>query len=236
MCNSRRHVSAALLAVVACACSDNAPTSANGTPIVGAISVAPLINESHAALMGATNLTFSVAGASDPDGDALTYAWNFGDGVTAQGPEPTHRYDVGGAFTARVTVTDSKGASTTATRTVRVATLNGVWDGEITRIPGSMLGADRFTLVVTHSGAAITGVWSDNGGATNRFAPGFLTHPFRVSFSCESCPSNGGNDLSVRGDVVTSLGTPAGPGFDVYNMVSGTCSSCSWSSFGMRRR
>ena len=138
-----------------------------------------------------------------------------------------------------MTVTDSKGATATATRVVRVATLNGTWDGEIVRLPGSVLGASRFTVVVTHSGAALTGVWSDNGGASNRFAPGFLTHPFTASFSCESCPSNGLNDLVVRGTVATALGSPAGPGFDVYNVISGTCTAvggCTHSSFSMTRR
>ena len=34
--------------------------------------------------------TFSSAGSEDPDGDALTYAWDFGDGTTTR-PRPTRR-------------------------------------------------------------------------------------------------------------------------------------------------
>jgi PKD repeat protein len=225
--------------VVACNNSATTPSGKNTAPVVSSIGAAPLINELHVALMGATNLTFSADGAADPDGDPLTYSWDFGDGVTAQGATPTHRYNAAGAFTARVTVSDGRGATATTTRAVRVASLNGTWDGTITRLPGSPLAASSFTVVVTHSGNALTGIWSDNGGATNRFAPGFLTDPFTVSFSCESCPSNGSRDLVVRGPVITALNRPVGPGFDVYNTISGPCTSpsgCTHSSFSMSRR
>jgi glucose/arabinose dehydrogenase len=73
---------------------------------------------------GAAPLTvsFSGAGSSDPDGDVLTYEWDFGDG-TAHSTErdPTHVYNNPGEFTARLTVTDSQGASASATVGVSVA-------------------------------------------------------------------------------------------------------------------
>lgn len=83
----------ALVLLLAGCSGGSSPTGPNTAPTLGEVSVSPLINENHVALMGATNLTFAVAGASDPDGDALTYSWNFGDGVTAQGATPTHRYN-----------------------------------------------------------------------------------------------------------------------------------------------
>jgi glucose/arabinose dehydrogenase len=56
---------------------------------------------------------FSSAGTSDPNGDPLTYDWDFGDG----GPHsslanPTHAYPAG-TYTAKLKVTDSQGASDT---------------------------------------------------------------------------------------------------------------------------
>ena len=230
-----------LIAATSCGGGDSSPTtpnpSANQPPTIGRISASPLLNESDTALMGATNVTFSVSDARDPDGDTLTYAWDFGDNVSGQGASPSHVYNSGGAFTARVTVNDGRGGSATGTFGVRVASLNGTWDGEIQPAPGSALRATRFTLVVTHSGGSLTGVWSDNGGATNRVAPGFLSHPFNVTFSCESCPSNASNDLGIRGTPVVSLLAPARPGFDVYNLVSGSCSIANTcSGFVMIRR
>lgn len=56
---------------------------------------------------------FSSAGSSDPDGDPLTYSWAFGDGTTATGPAPVKTYAFG-SYDAVLTVTDSRGASSTA--------------------------------------------------------------------------------------------------------------------------
>ena len=49
--------------------------------------------------------------SSDPDGDELTYAWDFGDGSVATEGSPTHTYLDDGLFQVTLTVTDSKGLS-----------------------------------------------------------------------------------------------------------------------------
>ncbi|UMG94682.1 PKD domain-containing protein [Nocardioides sp. TF02-7] len=49
----------------------------------------------------------------------MEYAWTFGDGGTATGPDPDHRYRKRGTYTARVTVTDPESGSE-VTDTVRV--------------------------------------------------------------------------------------------------------------------
>jgi hypothetical protein len=69
----------------------------NRPPTLASISASPLINELDSALMGGTILTFTATSASDPDGDTLSYAWDFGDGVAAEGSAPTHVYNTGGA-------------------------------------------------------------------------------------------------------------------------------------------
>ena len=47
----------------------------------------------------------------DLDGDALSYAWDFGDGATGSGVAPTHDYQIDGSYTVTLVVTDSRGAS-----------------------------------------------------------------------------------------------------------------------------
>ncbi|MFJ6727932.1 ThuA domain-containing protein [Streptomyces sp. NPDC091281] len=52
---------------------------------------------------------FSSQGSTDPDGDALSFRWDFGDGDTSTAANPTHRYTANGAYTATLTVSDAAG-------------------------------------------------------------------------------------------------------------------------------
>ncbi|HEX3044018.1 MAG TPA: PKD domain-containing protein [Bacillota bacterium] len=64
-------------------------------------------------------VTFT-ATASDPDGDVLSYSWNFGDGSPVQsgGATASHIYQNAGTYNARVTVSDGKGGTTSAGQTI----------------------------------------------------------------------------------------------------------------------
>jgi PKD repeat protein len=58
------------------------------------------------------SLAFSSAGSSDPDGTVTAYGWDFGDGGTSSGANPSHFYTIGGPHVATLTVTDNGGART----------------------------------------------------------------------------------------------------------------------------
>ncbi|MGH3385206.1 MAG: ThuA domain-containing protein [Nocardioidaceae bacterium] len=80
--------------------------SANGRPEITAVTADPTEGEQP------VDVTFS-ASASDPEGENLTYEWDFGDGSTATGQQPTHTYTLSGVYRPTVTVTDASGASAT---------------------------------------------------------------------------------------------------------------------------
>ncbi len=91
--------------------ANRAPTAAiSGSPTGGP---APLV------------VAFSAAGSLDPDGDALNYAWTFGDGATASGVAPSHTFAVAGSFTVAVAVNDGHGHSSHATTTIVVTSGGG---------------------------------------------------------------------------------------------------------------
>jgi glucose/arabinose dehydrogenase/PKD repeat protein len=51
-------------------------------------------------------VTFSSAGSSDPEGRALTYRWDFGDGTTSTAANPSHTFTAAGRYTVRLTTND----------------------------------------------------------------------------------------------------------------------------------
>ncbi|MEV8316470.1 ThuA domain-containing protein [Streptomyces sp. NPDC059900] len=75
----------------------------------------PLAKAKASATNGPTPLKvdFSSEGSKDPDGDPLTFAWDFdGDGTyDSTEADPSHTYDTKGDFNAQLKVTDSTGKS-----------------------------------------------------------------------------------------------------------------------------
>jgi PKD repeat protein len=75
------------------------------------IPVAPFA-EAHADVTSGQQplyVQFSARGSFDPDNSVLTYSWDFGDGTTAMGLDPTHEYLAPGFYVAVLTVTDARG-------------------------------------------------------------------------------------------------------------------------------
>ena len=56
------------------------------------------------------SVAFRSDGTQDPDGDVITYFWNFGDGNTSNEANPLHVYAEKGKYTVTLTVTDPAGA------------------------------------------------------------------------------------------------------------------------------
>jgi PKD repeat protein len=56
--------------------------------------------------------------STDPEGEPLTYVWDFGDGATSTAKNPIHEYTTPDAVLITLTVTDDGGAIDTATQTI----------------------------------------------------------------------------------------------------------------------
>lgn len=111
---------------------------------------------------------FFDGGGSDPDGDAISYLWNFGaSGVTASTSKTpgSVRFDRAGTFEVSLTVTDSKGLSDSTpsrtTVTVNGNTTNSLPNGTIITPTGSSID------VLQGSSLAFAAAGTDPDGDTN---------------------------------------------------------------------
>jgi PKD repeat protein len=60
--------------------------------------------------------------STDPDGEIVSWSWDFGDGTTSKEQNPTHRYGIDGTFVVKLTVTDNEGDTNTTTKEITVFT------------------------------------------------------------------------------------------------------------------
>ncbi|HEX7077587.1 MAG TPA: putative Ig domain-containing protein [Candidatus Eisenbacteria bacterium] len=69
----------------------------------------------------AVPLTFDGSASSDPEGEALTYQWDFGDQTAGSGVMPAHTYVVPALYTVTLVVTDPEGLTGSASTTANIA-------------------------------------------------------------------------------------------------------------------
>jgi PKD repeat protein len=73
----------------------------------------------HAGMVGIPVL-FNAGASQDPDGDELTFLWNFGDDAMGVGAAPEHTYEKPGTYPVTVLVSDDNGGSVRASTYVFV--------------------------------------------------------------------------------------------------------------------
>ena len=146
----------ATLSSVFVSCNNPTPSpSANNNPVAAFTAAAPTIKAGDALLFTSTS--------SDPDGDALTQSWDFGDDTRGGGSSIAHVFPSAGAFIVKLTVGDGKGGvgNTTQIITVTAGEPTGAplaVSGEITDTAGAPLAG-----VAVKLGSSILGTSDANG-------------------------------------------------------------------------
>jgi PKD repeat protein len=124
------------------------------------------------------------AQGSDPDGGSLRYRWDFGDGSRPETDRrETHTYRNPGTYTARVTVTDREGASSSAELEITVTAQAVNQAPSVTMTATPQTGAAPLQVLFSAEGSdpeggALTYRWrfgEDEGSASGRE----VTHEYR---------------------------------------------------------
>ncbi len=104
---------------------------------------------------------------TDPD-TPFTYAWDFGDGTTSQTESPKHSFAEKKAYTITLTVTDSRGGSTTVTKTLSVGNEPPVASFTVAKTTATVGEIIQFTDTSTDSDGTVTAwEWNFGDGATS---------------------------------------------------------------------
>ncbi|MBV5329493.1 MAG: PKD domain-containing protein [Chlorobium sp.] len=93
--------------------------------------------------------------ATTSTGTISTFQWDFGDGATAAGNTVSHAYSTAGAYTTKLTVTDTAGQTSIATATV-TATASTIPPTPPTAVLSSSTAAGQAPLTVSFNGAGST--------------------------------------------------------------------------------
>jgi PKD domain len=100
------------------------------------------------AVGAAVTFTGSASGGTAP----YTYSWNFGDGTTGTGSNPTHSFTRAGSYSVTMTATDATGKTATTAKSVSVGgttTLPGIAIGPISTALFVIAGILAMAIVVT---------------------------------------------------------------------------------------
>lgn len=108
---------------------------------------------------------------SAPAAGAVTWFWDFDDGATFTGPNPSHAYTSGGTYNVSVTVQDDQGCEASAVLPITV--FPGIPPGEITAIPGLTICQGSTTQLSAPAGYSY--LWT-NGAITQDINVGAGTY------------------------------------------------------------
>lgn len=69
----------------------------------------------------AEDVYFNASDSNDPDGNIVSYEWDFGDGSTAKGVSVSHKYTDAGTYTVSLKVTDNTGNTGSVSKTLTIS-------------------------------------------------------------------------------------------------------------------
>ncbi len=172
-----------------------------------------------------TAVNFSAAGSTDPKGEALTFAWTFGDGGTASGVSPTHTYATAGTYTVTLKATNTDNLSATSTTTASIATAQ---QPPIANAGGPYTGTVNTPVAFSASGStdpkgeALSYTWNFGDNTTGSGATTTHTYTAAGTYTATVKVANTDNLSSSASATVTIAAAPQPPIANAGGPYTGT--------------
>ena len=180
------------------------PSSLGQPPVAVVTQSAPVTG------LAPLTVNFSSAGSYDPEGTALTYDWDFGDGSTASTlANPSHVYNTPGTYAASLVVFDASGLSASASVTILVQSPSSIiYVSDIAMSKNvSARGTSAKTVVTIKdatgalkANATVTGSWS---GLTTGTASVKTNSSGQATFTSATTKNAGTFTFTVTGVALT---------------------------------
>lgn len=106
---------------------DGGLTNTDTTSVtIGEVINQPPVADAGGPYSGTTSspVAFDGSGSSDPDGTIDSYSWDFGDGTSGTGVNPSHSYGTEGTYNVTLTVSDNDGVMDADSTTVTIGSGN----------------------------------------------------------------------------------------------------------------
>jgi PKD repeat protein len=158
---------------------------------------------------------FSSEGSRDPDGDEITYSWDFGDGSPASAePNPSHTYTAVGTYRARLTVTDATERTGTADVTIVVGNAAPRITIDSPAAGGFFDFGDQVPYDVT--------VVDEEDGTLSGTAPGCSRVEIDYALGHDDHPHPLTDATGCRGDIRTAGEAGHGADANIFGLLSAT--------------
>ena len=155
-------------------------------------------------------VTVDGSGSSDPDGTIASYAWDFGDGATADGATASHTYAAAGTFTVTLTVTDNAGATGVKSVPVTVVTPNQVPEASFTSAVKDLGVTVDGSGSSDPDGTIASYAWDFGDGATADGATASHTYAAAGTFTVTLTVTDNAGATGTTATPVTVVQPPAG--------------------------
>ncbi|MBD3343767.1 MAG: PKD domain-containing protein, partial [Chitinivibrionales bacterium] len=177
------------------------------------------------------DVTVDASGSSDPDGDNLSYTWDFGDGVSSSGMTAGHTYTTAGNYTITLTVSDGNGGSDQATTAISVSSqpANNAPSASFTAMPTS--GEAPLAVSVDASGStdpdgdALSYSWNFGDGVSSSGPTASHTYTSAGNYTI-TLTVNDGNGGSDQATEAIAVSTPSGGGTVTLNPEADASIEC----------
>jgi glucose/arabinose dehydrogenase len=171
------------------------------------------------------SVLFDATGTTDPEGKALTYLWEFGDGKTDSNVSVTKKYKTADhTWTAKLTVTDADGASSTWSQVIETDNTPPVIRQLVSPLPGSFfVNGNNLTFDAvaddaedTPLGIPLTATWNIDMVHEHHTHPAWATLN-GLTANWTATGHEHGFYFHVTLTVTDSRGLTASQAFDVYD-------------------